>query len=113
MSNVFSYLNFFYDGYPDSYDMSSAMKKLLSEADYKEWRTEADKCIIHQVASDNIYFYTYGNRDYTTTVDKDSYCGVSMFIPQNKYSQSNILNWNELFKNTKWYTAAGWEQTGW
>jgi len=108
------YIDFETTGYPNFYDMSSVMNKILPQADYASWRTIVDKCVIYQKASDNFYYAQKGSRAILSQVDKNTYCGVSMFIPQNKYTQSPaFLNFNEAFKKTQWYAAAGWSQTGW
>lgn len=108
------YIDFDITGYPNFYDMSSVMKKLLSDADYTSWKTVMDKCVIYQKASDYFLYAQKGSRNILSQVDKTTYCGVSMFIPQTKYTQSPaFLNFNDAFKQTAWYTAAGWAQTGW
>jgi hypothetical protein len=94
--------------------MSSVMNKILPEADYMSWKTILDKCVIYKKASDSFYYAEKGSRIILSQVDQNTYCGVSMFVPQSKYTQAPaFLNFNEAFKQTQWYAAAGWAQTGW
>lgn len=113
MSSITGYVNFKEEGYPDSYDMGTAMHLLLPEADYTTWRAAVDKCVIYQQASD-AYYYVYLGRDSSVAIDRATYCGVSVFIPQTRYSYSPAyLDYNTAFQQTGWYAAAGWAQTGW
>ncbi|MFA6820521.1 MAG: clostripain-related cysteine peptidase [Bacteroidaceae bacterium] len=108
------YIDFETTGYPNFYDMSSVMNKILPEADYMSWKTILDKCVIYKKASDSFYYAEKGSRIILSQVDQNTYCGVSMFVPQSKYTQAPaFLNFNEAFKQTQWYAAAGWAQTGW
>ncbi len=41
-------------------------------------------------------------------IDVETYSGIGCYIPHDGYD-----NWNNYFKNLSWYTAAGWDGTGW
>ena len=44
-----------------------------------------------------------------------AYCAaLSMFLPQTSYAlHGSRYNFNEQFRQTEWYQAAGWADTGW
>ena len=114
LTGVQRYISFEHTSYPYFHDISSAMKKLLTEENYLEWKKVLDKCVIYTRTSDRFLYYTSGFNVYYNNVDKSSVCGMSMFFPQNIYNQYQYYgNLNKLFKNTQWYKVAGWKNTGW
>jgi hypothetical protein len=114
MDGVQTYTSFVNTSYPDFYDISSAMKKLLTEENYIQWKKALDKCVIYTKASDKFYYYSKGYYTYYNDVDHNSVCCMSMFFPREIYTQYTYYgNLNQMFKNTKWYEVAGWKACGW
>ena len=101
---------------PAHYDMGCVLGRLLSEADYKAWRAEADKCILSHNASEKYLLYQLYDEDvYATLDDPDHMVGVSMFVPNEMYDSNIYRNYplNTQFQSTAWYKAANWAATGW
>lgn len=44
----------------------------------------------------------------TLRIKASSYSGIGCYVPQSGYT-----NWNNYFKEIQWYSAAGWNETGW
>lgn len=100
---------------PHFYDAAEALRKVIP-ADCLTAVLEAlDEAVVYKGATTRFWigpgYWTYQN------VNANTYSGISMFIPQNIYTQnasrSDYGDHNESFKSTSWYTAAGWAQTGW
>ena len=53
-------------------------------------------------------FKDYVNLNPLVNIDVETYSGIGCYIPHDGYD-----NWNNYFKNLSWYTAAGWDGTGW
>lgn len=125
---------------PELFDAASAMKTLLSEASYTEWRKAMDRAVIYKQATPHFYVFNLSlswpsqsilsqcpnysfceqinsKNEYYIKPDQDTYCGVSMFVPNQIYTayadRCLYGNLNHAFKTTAWYKAAGWEKTGW
>ncbi|MBO4730931.1 MAG: hypothetical protein J5593_05600 [Bacteroidaceae bacterium] len=101
---------------PNHYDMGCALGHILSDADYKAWRAEADKCILSHNATDKFILYYLNEQSYYATLnDPDHLVGVSMFIPQEMYDSNKYHKYpfNKQFQTTAWYKAANWAATGW
>lgn len=100
---------------PHNYDMRDAMRRLLSAGDYARMDRLLDEIIVRKEATDYFWigpgYWTYG------TVDKEHYCGLSMFVPQEVYGGNSrftpLGDLNEAFRHTEWYEAAGWKHTRW
>lgn len=99
---------------PHNYDMAEAIRRI--------WGKNAttivdalDKIIIYKGATQNFWI---GPGDWTfQNVDMDSYCGVSMYVPQDLYTRNKDASLygdlNVRFGDTSWYSDAGWALTGW
>ena len=109
------------DKYTYQFDMHTIMWRLLSAAEqaenYTAWMEAFDQAVpLRTLSSTNQWYANTVSPPYASTAgqvkvqDPEHYGGVSMFVPLNAY---NGYGWNEDFKNTSWYKAAGWEQTGW
>lgn len=98
---------------PHFYDLAGAMRKLLPEADYAEWSKVLDQCIVYKAATDSFYV----DEDAMLPVYKPYYCAISAFIPQQSYARNGRRliygDFNECFRATEWYEAAGWKDAGW
>ena len=55
-----------------------------------------------------IIYKDYVNLNPLVNIDVETYSGIGCYIPHDGYD-----NWNNYFKNLSWYTAAGWDGTGW
>lgn len=111
-ASLFSYLpnGYFKNGtayYPDYVDMNSAMKTYLPAVEYDAWKQSLDRAVPYAVASDS--WYSAPHRSFYS-VDRNDYCGLSMYIPRETESYKN---YNLDFSSTQWYQYAGWKYTGW
>lgn len=100
---------------PHNYDMRDAMRRLLPAGDYARMDRLLDEIIVRKEATNRFWigpgYWTFA------TVDKEHYCGLSMFVPQEAYGVNSrftpLGDLNEAFRQTEWYGAAGWEHTRW
>lgn len=103
---------------PEFYDAGQTMKALVkSSEDYLRWRAQLDRCITYKAATPSVYSYSSGWNEVFIPIDVENYTAVSMFVPQARYTTNAPIcrygDLNEAFRQTEWYTAAGWEQKGW
>lgn len=113
LSVATGYIDFRTEGYPDSYDMSDTMSRLLPPSDYRAWCEMLNRCVIYKRISDYYYWGQKGSRILKASSNPATFCGVSMFVPQKKYDSYGSINYNHAFKLTEWYKAAGWVAAGW
>ena len=107
VDNIFSYLRNGNSSYPGFYDINAVMARFLDEADYVVWKRALDAAIPYLNFSPRWYtavLYGYINVDYATC------SGMSMYLPMDKSSKARF---NADFATTEWYSAAGWNETGW
>ena len=99
---------------PHFFDAASAMRRLLSEADYLRFRAALDKVVCYKAATPKFWA---GPMAWDFCLVEEDYAGISLFVPQTIYADNAELcrygNLNEAFKQTEWYDAAGWATTGW
>ena len=111
VDNLFSYLNSGYYSssvsYPAFYDMNAVMKKSLGTLEYIEWKKALYAAVQYLNYSDSWYTAVLGRY---IAVDSDVCSGISMYIPQVE-SYRDVFNAD--FATTEWYSAAGWNETGW
>lgn len=99
--------------YPSYFDIVSVMKRVLTVKEYQSWRSVFDKAVPYVMVSNTI---SNTKRVWSQIANKyveitgEHYGAVSAYIPQNKTQNSYF---NEMFKTTEWYKAAGWEMAGW
>lgn len=106
LSGMDGYIDFTTTGYPDCYDMSGALRLMLPENDYSEWLSACRRCVVYSRMSDEYYYSVSGNYIFSAQSDAEHYCGVSMFLPQQKYAYPPaFMNYNEAIKSTAWYAA--------
>lgn len=114
LTGMDGYTDFESTAYPDCYDAAGVMHALLKADRYVAWRRALDECVVYHRMSEYYYYNTVGPYSHLAQTDPDIYCGASMFVPQEKYAGGlSSLNYNEKFRSTAWYAAAGWSQTGW
>lgn len=116
MGGVLNYAMYaaMYDYRPHNYDAAQAMRSLLSEEGFATFKEALEKAVPYKAATPRYYL---GGRSTYQQVDTDDFSGISAFIPQAVYSANVNLcpygDLNEAFRQTEWYEAAGWAQTGW
>ena len=103
---------------PEYYDAACTMRHILSTTDYERWKAQFDKCVIGKYSTSEFYYdTTTDGQEMFISVDLDNYGGISMFMPQNRYTynarRSIYGDLNTAFQKTAWYKAAGWNVTGW
>lgn len=95
--------------YTHFYDMRTTMHRLLPASDYEAWMKAFDEAVpLRTLSSTNRWFANYCTD--ATVHDPDNYGGVSMFVPRSVY---DAYGWNDKFRETAWYKAIGFSQTGW
>lgn len=94
---------------PAYYDMNSVMKSVLDVADYESWKNVLGNVFPYVMVSNSkmVYSAIAGGRIVYISSD----CGaVSAYFPQDRVANRR---YNEDFKTTEWYKAAGWDVAGW
>lgn len=101
---------------PHNYDMAETIRFLFSESDAKHLLEVLDKVVVYKDAT--TYFWIGpGERNYQY-IDINTFGGISMFVPQEVYTLNASActlygDLNKQFRKTSWYSAAGWDVTGW
>ena len=86
--------------FPDFLDMQGVMLKVLDDEEFAQWKAETDKLVTCVHAG---YWYS----DYPkgkVTIDDAQCCGISMFIPFEKYA-FNSWAFNDEYLKTSWAKA--------
>ena len=100
---------------PHFYDMNDALRRTLPEKDWNRVKKTIDAATVYKFSTGR--FFTGLDAYDQIYMDLKNYCGISMFVPQQIYTdnakKSAHGNVNEQFRKTKWYTAAGWKEAGW
>lgn len=89
------------------YDIKGQMQQLLSAPDFMKWEDALNRLIVAKGATQT-FFSAYAKPD--VRVDKDKFSGLAGYVP-NVYP--GCERWDELFRKTGWYEAAGWAEKGW
>lgn len=102
---------------PHYYDLYSALKTMgASSDDLQRLRTVLSDVVVYYDANSKFWIGP-SFMDFQQMPAKEDYCGMSMFIPQQLYTDNAVNcaygDLNAAFKNTAWYAAAGWSITGW
>lgn len=113
LSDAQTYCSSRYFNIPDLYDMGSVMKNTLSDQDYTQWLSVANRCVISHHGSESFVMGTVNGSFPIINRLKEHTLGVSMFVPRRLFTTSPYTNYNLQFHSTSWYSAAGWNQTGW
>lgn len=100
------------------FDMQDFMLSRAPEHVYTEWKRTFDKAVVYKKMAEvwlanHIPYLDKSEtmfRDFNVTAER--YGGVSMFVPQNRYT-TFIQRQNERIKKMEWYSAAGLSQLGW
>lgn len=110
LTTGFQYYCSVLDKYTYYFDMRTTMCRLLSPEDYAAWMELFDKAVPLRTISEESNSWFANLCDKPQVAAPECYGGVSMFVPMGKYDD---YGWNEDFKQTSWYTATGWQATGW
>lgn len=105
--------NFFYR--PEFFDFNDVLRRQLSPTAYATVKSALNAAIVYKGTTP--HFYSGPLVENYIDVDREHYCGVSMFVPQAHYTayarycpQGDL---NLAFRHTAWYQAAGWAKKGW
>ncbi len=100
------------------FDMQDFMLSHAPEHVYTEWKRTFDKAVVYKKMAEvwlanHIPYLDKSEtmfRDFNVTAER--YGGISMFVPQNRYT-TFIQRQNERIKKMEWYSAAGLSLLGW
>lgn len=109
--HYYYYNQFYYYTIPHYFDALNAMQTILSPEELVKWRQQLQRTVCYKQVSSQFLLGPYST-DYED-VDTASCGGISIFIPQTVYAQHESYNFNKQFRQTSWYKAAGWNETGW
>lgn len=115
---------------PHYYDMNDALRRMLPAESWQRVKHAIDAATVYKFTTPRFMtgLTTIFQGAYTAdviAVDEANYCGISMFVPQQTYTDHAVSNppeWrracphgdlNEQFHQTEWYKAAGWQAAGW
>lgn len=98
--------NFYYR--PHYYDIVATFEALgADETQMGELRAALNDLVVHKDATDSFWIGPGYYAVQTMPADEADWCGVSMFVPQQIYtdnaSRCNFGDLNEAFKATEWY----------
>lgn len=117
MTGVLKYQAYSYYFYyrPHNYDAAESIRQILPEEYQADVLAALDEAVVYKAATSQFWigpgYWTFEE------VDTDTYSGISLFVPQQVYTDNASIcehgDHNANFQNTAWYEAAGWAQTGW
>lgn len=119
MDTVLAYQSYSRNYYyrPHNYDLLQALHHILPAKLHNDLRTLVTQAVTYRGASRRLWVGPGWNEYQSIPVASGDYCGVSLFVPQAVYTRNAALtphgDLNEAFRQTEWYRAAGFEQTGW
>ena len=93
---------------PAYYDINSVMKRTLDAADYECWKSVFNKAVPYIMVSNSKKVWS--GIAYSIVSVGDDAGAFSAYFPQNKSLNSSF---NNDFRTTEWYSAAGWDVAGW
>ena len=93
------------------YDMNDFMLHESAPGDYDDWKQAFNKCVVVQLAANK--WITNNQVNFNTfTVNKTTYGGVSMYVPQQRPG-SSYDKYNSDIKKTSWYQAIQAKDFNW
>ncbi|MBQ7741771.1 MAG: hypothetical protein IJT90_02430 [Bacteroidaceae bacterium] len=99
--NAYTYRTFYR---PDFFDAAAAMSAILPADDAAIWREQLDKCIVYKAGTPTFYASSEVGDGFFYLAD--DFCAVSMFVPQQKYTDNATLcpygDFNETWLLTEW-----------
>ena len=111
--------------------MSDALRNLLTAEDFAKVQKALDRATVYKATTKRFFTGMGAGRQYWINggwrntldfndaiyVNEANFCGVSMFIPQQRYADNAARcpqgNLNITYRDTEWYRAAGWKAAGW
>lgn len=100
---------------PEFYDLSDALRRQLSAAEFAPVKAAIDAAVLYKGGTPT--FWVGPGYYESLDLDTDHYCGISMFVPQQRYTDNAPYSihgdLNTAFRQTEWYRAAGWQKAGW
>lgn len=109
--HYYYYNSFYYYSIPHYFDALNAMQAILPTDELNRWKQQLQRTVCYKQASTQFLLGPYSS-DYED-VDTASCGAISMFIPQTEYTRHEKYDFNQQFRKTAWYKAAGWDETGW
>ena len=89
---------------PDCFDAAEAMEAILPEEDAALWRKQLENCVVYKGGTPT--FYAEGAPGGGFIALSSGYSGISMFVPQQKYTDNaSLCPYGDLTK--------AWRQTEW
>lgn len=85
------------------YDLDGLIRSLTVSSDYQEWKQAFDKAVIYWKTTEQNF-----SGIIQQMFPMQGATGISVYIP---HSYTPALN--AFYHDYQWYTAAGWEPTGW
>lgn len=110
-TNYSGVLNYFiYDSwkmngiYPDMLDMKAVFMTVLNKDEYKDWEKAFNLAVPYRFANSRWYsvYANNGNGGYVS-IDQDTFGGISMYLPFDKYMEDSESI------NNKWFIDGYWE----
>ena len=87
---------------PDFYDMQGLLKNVMSAEDFALWQQETAKVIT--CAHADFWYSGYPGGYRTYPIDAEQCCGVSMFVPLEKYAD-HPYQFNMTYLDCDWAQA--------
>lgn len=109
---IYYYISIYSDQHPMMTDVRDFMFRNLSTEDFEDWDDVYHQTIEYSVHPSKKWVTTYGIDFSSFTISDDNFGGLSMFIPQAGYSQSDI-NPNSVISKMQWSDIVDWSQWGW
>ena len=102
---------------PHNFDALQALRRVLAPADTARVFAALEAAVVRHAGTQRFWIGPYAWDMQEVPVKTDDFRGLSLFIPQNRYSrnarQTVHGDLNAAFRQTEWYRAAGFEATGW
>lgn len=103
---------------PHNYDVLQSLRNILPDGQFQTVQGALQAAIVYFDATGKVWIGpNMGDYIYPPLTPYRNFCGLSMFVPQDIYTQNAGVtrhgDLNENFQETEWYEAAGFAQTGW
>lgn len=109
---IYYYIGDYSDSRPMMQDVRDFMFRNLSTEDFNNWDDVFHQTIEYSIHPSRKWVTIYDIDFFSFTMADDNFGGLSMFIPQLRYSQS-IIKPNTIISNMRWTDIVDWSQWGW